>query len=74
MNLPNNYEVEGQLSIFDIYSPDIWYGKTSPEPLAVTKEKTSEPSLKKPRKSSVKMPLFLDLRGGALDTIRMHLG
>ena len=61
MSLPNNYVCEGQMSIFDL---GIWCGKTSPEPLAVTKEKTSEPSLKKPRKSSAKMPLFLDLRGG----------
>ena len=64
MSLPSNYEVEGQLSIFEIFSPDIWSGKMSPEPLAQTKERTSDASLKKQRKSSVKMPLFLDLRGG----------
>ena len=64
MSLPSNYEVEGQLSIFEIFSPDIWSGKMSQEPLAQTKERTSDAYLKKQRKSSVKMPLFLDLRGG----------
>jgi hypothetical protein len=47
------------MSIFDL---GIWCGKTFPEPLAVTKERTSEQCLKKQQKSSVKMPLFLDLR------------
>ena len=65
MSLPNNYEVEGQLSIFDIYNHDIWSGKTLPEPSAVTKEKTSDVCLKKRQKSRIKTPLFLDLRGGA---------
>lgn len=60
MNL-DNYVCEGQMSIFDL---DIWSGKTCPEPSVQTKEKTSDASLKKPRKSSIKMPLFLDLRGG----------
>ena len=64
MSLPNNYEVEGQLSIFDIFSPDIWSGKTCQEPLVQTKEKISDASLKKQRKSQMKLPLFLDLRGG----------
>ena len=64
MSLPNNYEVEGQLSIFDIYNHDIWSGKTLPEPSAVTKEKTSDVCLKKRQKSRIKTPLFLDLRGG----------
>ena len=62
MNLPKDYEVEGQLSIFDIYNHDIWSGKTSPEHSVQTKEKISSQSSKKQRKSSVKMPLFLDLR------------
>ena len=64
MSLPNNYEVEGQLTIFDIYSPDIWCGKTSPEHSVQTKERTLGASLKKQRKSQIKMPQFLDLRGG----------
>ena len=62
MSLPNNYVCEGQMSIFDL---DIWCGKTYPEPSVATKEKTSELSLKRQPKLSVKMPLFLDLRGGA---------
>ena len=40
----------------------LWFGKTSPEPLAATEEKTSQPSLKKRSKSSNrKPPLFLCL-------------
>ena len=52
-------ETAEQLSMLD---QDIWSGKTSPEHSAPTKEKTSEPSSKKQRKSLTKMPLFLDLR------------
>ena len=44
---------------------DIWYGKTSPELSPVTRERTSESSSKKQRGSSIKTPLFLDLRGGS---------
>jgi len=51
--------LEGQMSIFDL---DIWCGKTCQEPLVRTKAKTSEPSSKRQRKSSIKMPQFLDLR------------
>ena len=58
-------QLKGQMSITDCFGPDIWSGKTCPEPLAQTKAKTSEPSSKKQRKSSVKMPLFLDLRGAS---------
>lgn len=57
-------EIEGQMSIFDFLDPDIWSGKMSPEHSVPTREKTSEPPLKKRRKSQTKMPLFLDLRGG----------
>jgi len=60
MNL-DNYVCEGQMSIFDL---DIWSGKTCPEPSVQTKEKISEPCLKKRQKSQIKMPLYLDLRGG----------
>jgi len=52
----------GQMSIFDYLSPDTWSGKTYQEPLVAIKEKTSEPSSRKQRKSQIKMPLFLDLR------------
>ena len=55
----DNYEVDGQMSIFDLGS---WFGKTSPEPLVQTTAKTSEPSLKKSSASKIKPPLFLDLR------------
>lgn len=53
--------MEGQMSLFDL---DIWSGKTSKVPLvrAVQGERISELSLKKPRGSQTKMPLFLDLR------------
>ena len=64
MSLPSNYVCEGQMSIFDIFSQDTWSGRTSQEPSVQTKERTSKQSLKKQRKSAIKMPLFLDLRGG----------
>ena len=44
---------------------DLEYGRTSPELSVPQKAKTSEPSSKKQRESSVKMPLFLDLRGAS---------
>ena len=59
----SSYEVDGQISIFDL-DPAIWCGKTSPEPSAQTKAKTSEPSLKKRRGSQIRTPLYLNLRGG----------
>ena len=52
-------ETVEQLSMLD---QDTWSGKTYPEHSAPTKEKTSESSLKKQRKSLTKMPLFLDRR------------
>lgn len=52
-------EMEGQMSIFD---QDTWCGKMSPEHSPQTKEKTSELCLKKPPKSSTKMPLYLCLK------------
>jgi hypothetical protein len=48
-----------QMNIFD---RDSWCGKTCPEHLAVTKEKTSERSSKKRQKWQKGMPAFLDLR------------
>jgi len=58
-------QLEGQMSIFDCFGPDIWSGRTSPEPSVQIKAKTLESSLKKRRGSSIKTPLFLNLRGGA---------
>ena len=52
-------EMVGQMSIFDL---DSWFGKMSQEHSAPTAEKISEPSSKRQQKSSVKMPLYLDLR------------
>lgn len=54
-------QMEGQLSFCDL---DIWSGKTSPEPSAATKAKTSALSSKKRQKSQKKTPLFLNLIGG----------
>lgn len=66
MSLPNNYEVEGQLSIFDKYSPDTWSGRMFAGLLAPIKERTLDASLKKRRELRIKPPLFLDLRGGGI--------
>ena len=54
-------EMEGQMSFADL---DGWYGRMFPEPYQAEpqKEKTSASSLKKPQKSSTRMPMFLDLR------------
>ena len=57
----DNYECEGQLSIFDL---GLCSGKTSQEHSAATKEKISEPFSKKQRESVKRPPLFLDLRKG----------
>ena len=54
-------QIPGQMSIFDL---DIWCGKTYPEPSLPTKAKTSGRSCRKPQRSQMKMPLYLDLRGG----------
>ena len=43
---------------------DSLYGKTSPEPSAATKEKTSGPSLKRSAPSATIPVMFLDLRTG----------
>ena len=64
MNQKEDYMLPGQMSIFECFSHDLWSGKMSPEPSAQTVAKTSEPSSKKRQGSSVKMPLFLDLREG----------
>ena len=56
------YEMDGQASLF---GPDTWFGKTSPEPSAPTKEKTSKPSSKKSSKSQTPpLPVCLCLKRG----------
>lgn len=62
MKALNNYQMPGQLSIFDIYSHDTLFTKTYAEPLVPTMGKISEPSSKKPVKWLTKTPMFLDLR------------
>ena len=55
---------ENQLSMFDL---DTWSGKMSPEHSAQTKDKTSQPSLKKQSVlQSRKPPLFLCLKKDGL--------
>ena len=53
----------GQMSIFDL---GIWCGKTSQEhcQAEIRKAKTSGSSSKKPQGSSIRLPLYLDLRKG----------
>lgn len=65
MRALNNYSCEGQMSIFDLLSQDSWSGKTSPEPLAQTKEKTSDVFLKKFAELRIKPPMYLFLGGGS---------
>ena len=56
-------QLEGQVNLFD---PGTWSGKTSPEPSAVTEEKTSKPSSRKSQKSqSRNAPMFLYLTEGS---------
>lgn len=59
MSVLDNYSCEGQMSLFDL---DSQFTKTLPESSVQTKVKTSDVSSKKQRKSSIKMPLYLDLR------------
>ena len=59
--MQTDYEGE-QVSLF---GPDTWCGRTSPEPLAPTKEQTSRPSSKKRSESRPrKRPTFHYLCGG----------
>lgn len=57
------YEVEGQMSFADL---DSWCGKTCQEPCQAEarKEKISASSLKRSQGSTIRLPLFLDLRSG----------
>ena len=60
-------QLEGQMSIFDCFDQSIWYGRTSQAHFhqeKTTKERTSELSSKKQRGSSIKTPLYLNLRRG----------
>ncbi len=56
-------QIPGQMSIFDFLAMPS--GRTSKEPCQVTTEMTLEWYLKKCADSKTKMPMFLDLRGGA---------
>ena len=53
--------LEGQVSMFD---HGLLSGKTSREPSAATKEKTSRPSCKRSAKSTDPVLMYLNLRGG----------
>ena len=60
--MTENYTVDGQMSIMDL-DPDLWFGKTSPEHSAATKEKTSKRSSQKSSKSlSRNAPMCLCLK------------
>lgn len=56
--------LEGQMFLWDLLDQDTWSLKMSPDYSVLTKERTLESSSKKRAKSQMKMPLFLDLRGG----------
>ena len=57
-----NYECEGQMSMFDLYGQDLWYGKTYPEHSVQTKEKISGAYLKKFAELRIKPPMYLCLK------------
>ena len=61
----DNYEVEGQMSIYDL---DTWSGKTSRELSQATKAKTSRPSSRRSSGSqSQKLPMCLCLKRDGLN-------
>ena len=62
MKVLDNYECEGQMSMFDIYGQDFLFGKTYPEPSVPTKGKTLEPYSKKFAELRIKMPQYLCLK------------
>ena len=64
-------EMEGQMTFADL---GIWSGKMSPEHSQATKEKISEPSLKKLQKWQKGMPAFLDLRNGHTQDALWEMG
>lgn len=55
----DNYQCEGQMSIFDL---DSQFMKTYMEHSLPITEKISEPCWKRPSESKTRMPIFLDLR------------
>ena len=56
-------QLEGQMSIFEVYGPDIWSGKTCQEHSVQTKEKTFKQSSRKSQGSSAQIvPMFLYLK------------
>ena len=62
MSVFDNYQCEGQMSIFDMLDRDSLYGKMSPELLVQTKERTLGVSLKKFAELRIKPPQFLCLK------------
>lgn len=61
MPIPTDYEVLGQMSLFD-FPDDFGAGKTSPEPSVQTEAKTSVSSSKRSQGSSTRRPLYLCLQ------------
>lgn len=64
MPISSDYEVEGQMSLFDMPDRDSGVGKMSPVRSRQERqeEKISAPSSKKSQGSSSRKPLYLDLR------------
>lgn len=62
MSVFDNYQCDGQLSIEDVFAPDLWCGRTCQEPLAQTREKISDASLKKFAELRIKPPQYLCLK------------
>ena len=61
--LPNNYQCEGQISLFE-YAPELLSGRTYPEPIPQTVEKTSDVSSRNWQESKTPKFQYLDLRNG----------
>ena len=61
--LPNNYQCEGQISLFE-YAPELLSGRTYPEPIPQTTEKTLDVSLRNWQESKTPKFQYLDLRNG----------
>ena len=76
MSVLNNYQCEGQLSIFDVYGLDTLYGRTLTEQEVRDhrRERISASSSRKSAKSQTKTPQFLDLRGAKMGKMRMYHG
>lgn len=61
--LPNNYQCEGQMSLFD-YAPELLSGRTFPEPIPQTVEKTLDVSLRSWQESKTPKFQYLCLKSG----------